>query len=114
MADIADSISPGSTEYGERQVIEERIRQIGARGGQRAPAPSGRVMQNTQDRLQRPVSEKPITAGLSVGPGAGPAQGDPSSLPQVERYRILATEARNPYLRHLARTALRALLSRSS
>lgn len=109
--DIADTIEPGSTEYGDRQVLEDQMRQINEQSRNRpVPAP-GAVSQRTQQRLENgPTSDLPVTAGLSVGPGPGPSQaGAPAEDPRLEKYRLIATQARNPYLRHLARNNLRAL-----
>jgi len=113
-SDISDSISPGSTEYGDRQVIEDRIQQAAAT--QAPAAPSGAINSATQDRLSRgPVSDLPVTDGLRLGPGSGPApaagqlQGT-----DFEQLRLIATEARNPLLRKLARDALTARVQRGS
>lgn len=115
MPEITDAIEPGSLEYGDRQVVEDRVRQINAQAKARPQLPPGQVTQRSRDRLATgPVSEKPVTSGLSVGPGPGPTPvNDPTMSPEAERYRLVAQNARNPYLRHLARNALRALLSRS-
>ena len=115
MVDISDTIEPGSTEYGDRQVLEDQMRQIQQQPATRRPSTPGAVTSRAQDRLATgPVSEKPVTSGLSVGPGSGPVvEAGPEESPLMEKYRIIATEARNPYLRHLARNALRAMLNRS-
>lgn len=108
--EIARSIEPGSTEYGDRQVIEDRIRQVGAQAqAPQVPAPgaaSGRGM----DRLtQGPVSDLPVTDGLSVGPGATPQPADAlAASPRVDQLRLIAQNARTPRLRALARDMLRA------
>lgn len=115
MAEIADSITPGSLEYGDRQVMEDRIRQINAQSGQRRQvSPPGQVTRNAQSYLESgPTSDLPVTSGLSVGPGRTPTNmSDPAQGDLAERYRIIAAEARNPYLRHMARSALRALINR--
>lgn len=117
MAEITDAIEPGSLEYGDRQVVEDRVKQINAQSGQgRSQVPPGQVSQRTSERLsQGPISDKPVTSGLSVGPGPGPAPvNDPTQGPEAERYRLIAQNARNPYLRHMARNALRALIKRSA
>ncbi len=113
-SDIADSIEPGSTEYGDRQVIEERIQQAASQRAE--PRTPGAVSGATQDRLsQGSVSDLPITSGLSVGPGAGPSA--TSALGEgtdIEQFRLIATTARNPLLRKLARDALTAITQRGS
>lgn len=113
MVDISDTIEPGSTEYGDRQVLEDQMRQIQEQGNTRRPSTPGAATQRARDRLAAgPVSDAPVTDGLSVGPGAGPQHvANPASGPLAEKYRIMATEARNPYLRHLARNALRAMIN---
>ena len=112
--DINRSIEPGSTEYGDRQVIEDRIAQSLQMGDvSRQPTPPGAVSGRAQSRLASgPVSDKPITDGLSVGPGAGPNKATMTEAPELEKYRLIAQNARNPYLRHLARSALRANMRR--
>ena len=115
MAEITDAIEPGSMEYGDRQVFEDRVKQINAQTTQRSPRPPGQVTQRMTGKLQQgSFSEKPITAGLSVGPGPGPATvNDPTQGPELEKLRLIAANARNPYLRHLARSALKAAIKRS-
>lgn len=118
MVEVSDTIEPGSLEYGDRQVVADRMSQIQAQNGPAppsvAPGPSSPALGNARDKLgQGPVSDKPVTAGLSVGPGGGPPQViDPSMGPEAEKLRLIATNARNPYLRHLARNSLRALANR--
>lgn len=107
--DISRSIEPGSTEYGDRQVVEDRIRQISAQAQAAPPSKDGSKARSAIDRtLGGPVSDQPITAGLSVGPGAGPSTQPVVAGPRVEKLRILAQEARSPRLRALARDLLRA------
>ena len=116
MAEITDAIEPGSMEYGDRQVFEDRVKQINAQATPRQPVPQGEAVQPSRDKLaQGSFSERPITDGLSVGPGASPTPvNDPTMGPEAERYRLIAQNARNPYLRHLARSALKALIKRSA
>ncbi len=113
-SDISDSIEPGSLEYGDRQVVTERIQQASNQRSQ--PATPGAATAAAQGRLASgPVSDLPVTDGLSVGPGANglPANAVAES-PDVQKFRLLALNARNPVIRKLARDALRATLSRSS
>ena len=110
-SDVADTIEPGSVPYVERGPLEDRIQQV-VRQAQ-APtqaAPAGEASRGGLDKLaQGPVSGLPITDGLSVGPGAGPAEAvDPIGSPRVDQLRVLAAEARSPRIRQLARDALRA------
>ena len=113
-SDISDSISPGSLEYGDRQVVEDRIQQAAIA----APAPRtpGAAASATQDRLgQGPVSNLPVTSGLSVGPGAGPSNKQMvEQSANIDKWRIMAQNGRSPVIRKMARDALRATLSRSS
>jgi len=113
-SDIADSIEPGSTEYGDRQVIEDRIQQAAVQRAE--PRTPGAVSGATRDRLsQGPVSNLPITSGLSVGPGAGPAvSAGPLEGQDIEQFRLIAQNARNPLLRKLARDALTAIVRRGA
>ncbi len=113
--EISRSIEPGSLESGNRQVVTDRIAQIvGPASQQSAPQP-GAASARAQERLgSGPVSEKPITDGLSVGPGGGPAQTPViAESPRVEQLRIIATNARSPRLRALARDLLRAEAKKS-
>lgn len=109
-SDIADSIEPGSTEYGERDVIKTRMQQAlqsATPGPDRQP---GARMQRASSRLSSgPVSDKPVTAGLSVGPGAGPEQNSILQSSQAQKFKVLATQARNPMIRKMALDALRAM-----
>lgn len=113
-SDISDSIAPGSTEYGDRQVIEDRIQQAAVQSP--TPRVPGQASGATQDRLSAgPVSELPVTDGLSVGPGTGPVRAAGVEQGQTpEQLRLIATNARNPVIRKLARDALRANLNRSA
>lgn len=107
--DIARSIEPGSTEYGDRQVVEDRIRQVSAQAQAAPPVRDGSRARAALDKtVAGPVSDQPITAGLSIGPGAGPTSQAVVQGPRVEKLRILAKEARSPRLRALARDLLRA------
>jgi len=109
-SDITDSIEPGSLEYGERDAVKTRMQQALA-GAQPGPAREpGARMQRTSDRLSSgPVSDKPVTAGLSVGPGAGPRQSTVLQSSEAQKYKILAQQARNPMIRKMALDVLRAM-----
>ncbi len=107
--EISRSIEPGSLESGNRQVVSDRISQIVGPGSQQAPPQPGAASTGAMDRLgQGGVSDKPITDGLTVGPGAGPANTPQiANSPRVNQLRIVAKEARSPRLRALARDLLR-------
>lgn len=107
--ELSRSISPGSTEYGDRQVIEDRMAQIMAQGQAPAQATPGAASRGGLEKLgQGPVSELPVTSGLSVGPGAGNNPDPMEGMPGVDQLRIIAQYSRSPRLRMLARDALRA------
>lgn len=110
------AISPGSTEYGERGALEANLG--AAMGGGAGPAAGG----GGAPRSIRPPATDPLgallsgaikapsaalTDGLSVGPGAGPANaGDPMLSDYAERLRVVALQAASPMLREAARRRL--------
>jgi len=111
---IARSIEPGSTEYGERQEIASRLDQALSAAPQPGPAvapgPAPASLTNPMDKLLGGghSSDLPVTAGLPVGPGPGPASASRglASSPKAEQLRAIATSAKSPILRQLARDAL--------
>jgi len=124
-SDIARTIEPGSLEYGDRQAITGRLQDsisaIQGGGPPSAPAPGAPAPGPAVDPLARLLggkysSDLPVTDGLSVGPGAGPALpgGGVASSPLVEKLRIIATEANSPLLRQYARAQLRREILRSA
>lgn len=108
--DISRSLEPGSTEYGDRQVIEDRIKQVGAQAQAPSVPPAGAASARGMAQLaQGSVSDLPVTDGLSVGPGATPSPADAlQASPRVDQLRLIAKNARTPRLRALARDMLRA------
>lgn len=116
------AIAPGSTEYGERGSLEAGLSSaMSGGGGGTGAAGSGSVaapVPSANDPLGALASGlvvpggdmPPITDGLSVGPGAGPATMDPMLGDRAERLRMLATNAKSPLLRNYARIALRRIL----
>ena len=107
--EISRSISPGSTEYGDRQVIEDRIGQVVQQARSPAAATPGSASTGGLNKLSSgPVSDLPVTDGLSVGGGAGATPDPLAGVPMVDQLRVLAEHARSPRLRMLARDALRA------
>ncbi len=111
---ISKSIEPGSTESGQRQVLEQGLAELGAGAAGPAPAPSGGgALPSPGNPLQSLLSGEvvpdsgnvPLTDGLSVGPGAGGAQGPPDS--RKERLKLLSQHAQSPTLRAGALAALR-------
>ena len=107
--DVARSIEPGSTEFGDRQVLEDQIGQIMGNAAAPTPAPAGAASSGALGKLsQGAVSDKPVTDGLSVGPGAPPANTPQiANSPRIDQLRIVAQNARSPRLRALARDLLR-------
>ena len=106
--DVTRSIEPGSIPSGERGPIEDRIKQAMATRPE-APAPGAAGARGLDKLAQGPVSDKPVTDGLALGPGASPAS--PTGIkdsPRIEQLRLIASEARTPRLRALARDMLRA------
>lgn len=109
--EIARSFEPGTLEYGDREVLTDRIHQSLAQAQPPQARPPGRVSERTNSRLEGgPVSDLPVTAGLSVGPGPGPNVNTVDRMPHVDKLRLVAKEARNPALRKLARDTLRAMV----
>lgn len=110
--DLRRNIEPGSIPFGERQRLEGNLPQLG-----QAPGPAAiqtpldselGIPSNPLDSLlggDIPVAPDEVTAGLDAGPGPGSvASGPPDS--RVERLRMVASQARSPVLRELARRAL--------
>ena len=110
---ISKSIQPGSTESGQRQVLEQGLSELGAPGGGPEPAPGGggalpspgNPLQSLLSGEVNPGGDVPLTDGLSVGPGLGGDQGAPDS--RKERLKLLAQHAESPTLRAGAIAALR-------
>ncbi len=106
--DVTRSIEPGSIASGERGPLEDRMKQAMAAAPQ-APAPGAAGGRGLDRLAQGPVSDKPVTDGLALGPGASPApQGGIKDSPRINQLRLIATEARTPRMRALARDMLRA------
>jgi len=113
-SEISDSISPGSTEYGDRQVIEDNIQQVvqaepvGHVAGSSSAGAQGKLSQGS-------FSDLPVTDGLSLGPGAGPPQNATiEGGANIDKFRLIAKNGRNPVIRKMARDAIRAHLNRSN
>lgn len=115
------AIAPGSTDYGDRQKLEGSLSAIvGQQGGGAASAPGGGspgpvVPEDALGALMSgqisPGGDLPLTDGLSVGPGAGPAaqQEDPLLGDRANRLRMIASQAASPQLRALARSELKRM-----
>lgn len=116
--ELSSAIEPGSLPYGERQGLEANLSAV--TGGGQAPAgpppapPGGGVEPGLTDPLgmllggEIPPDTDPVTAGLSVGDGPGPAtEPQPWTDDYTERLRYIAQFANTPMLRAQARAALR-------
>ena len=111
------AISPGSTAYGERQNLEQGISQAMGSAGQPtsgaqpaspvAPVPDNPLGALLSGEVQG--DNLPVTDGMSIGPGAGPADQHPMMSTRAQRLRTVATEAASPVARAAARRALRLM-----
>ncbi len=115
----AKAIEPGSTESGDRQVLEQGLSAVS--GGGAAPtatgAPAPGPLANPENPLgaliDGEVAGDPngqVTDGLSVGAGTGPA-GAPDIMlgDKATRLRSIANEASSPQVRAAARSELRRM-----
>lgn len=116
------AIDPGSTEYGERGALEAGISAgMGPASGRGVPGtpPPGVGAPSPTDPIGALLSGEiqgdsdPVTSGLAVGPGPGPANQSPMMSTRAQRLRTIATEAASPVARASARRALR-LMTRES
>lgn len=122
--EIMRTVEPGSLPQGERQAMASRLQQAlpkpGGGGGaptSQAPASSGGAP-NPLSRLLGGgySSDLPVTDGLSVGPGAGPARSAIAAAesPKIGQLRMVALEAKSPLVRYHARMALRREVQRAN
>jgi hypothetical protein len=113
--EIAENIDPGSTDYGDRAGLAAGVQGLGTNpSATQAPAGAGAPLTPPANSpldllLQGELgkSGNPLTAGLSVGPGPGP-QYSPMDDSYDARLRTLATSARSPVIRQLARNLIRS------
>lgn len=117
----AGAIEPGSTEYSTRDDLEAGLAQVGGGAppvmGGGAPSPTSTVPDQGDpfaDMLGGIIQPDkiPLTSGLSVGPGAGPAGIQPSSPTDNDlghKLKLLATQSTSPTLRRLAQARLRRM-----
>lgn len=120
MAIPMGAIEPGSTEYGDRQTLEQGLQAL---SGGAAPEMGGEVMSPTTTVPAQgspfssllagdvaPNSNNPLTAGLSVGPGAGPQRAPgPTDNDVGDRLRMIAEQSSSATLRRLAVLRLQAM-----
>jgi hypothetical protein len=114
MPELAAGIEPGSLAYGDRDDTEQALAGLGGGAGPPGVTPGQAVPPLGADPVQAllggnvvPPSALPVTDGLNVGPGSNPSDrfsGVPDAMD--ERLRLIATQARTPHLRYLARRAL--------
>lgn len=126
-SDMTKAIQPGSTEYGDRQKLAAGIMStMGAGGGGGMPGggPGGMMPEPVPSPME-PIGamlgeygpedfgdpNEPLTAGLSHGPGVGPAG---EVIPPISdlhsKLLAVAQYAKTPHLRMQARMALRRLV----
>ena len=117
--DSQRAIESGSTESGDRQVLEDGLSQVlGGSGAAGGGAPSAGNVSIPEDPVGGLLSgavqgdELPVTDGLSVGPGAGGESAQPASMltPRAEKLRDLAQNASVPGVRQAARNELRRMI----
>lgn len=118
-SDLTAGIAPGSLEHGERAPLEAGLMSGAVGGASQGAAPS--APPPPVDAVGNPLAAlingdinpggqpDPLTAGLSVGPGPGPAGTDPLE-PKKVRLRQIATQGDSPLLRAAARNELRRMV----
>lgn len=118
--DAQRAIEPGSVAQGDRAALEQGLSQVLGQapqgGGGDAPAGPG-PLAIPEDPLGALLSGEvsgepgvPVTDGLSVGPGQGPAQSQDIMMgDRASKLRMLATEASSPNIRAAARDELRRM-----
>lgn len=119
MAIPMQAIEANSTEYGDRQTLEEGLQAL--QGGGPMPSPDGGVAppSTTLPAQGSPFSAllsgevkaptgNPLSAGLSVGPGSGPANG-PTDNDVGQKLKMILEQSSSPTLRRLAYMRLRAM-----
>jgi len=116
-SDLVGSIEPGSIPQGDRAGLEQGLAGLGGGGAGSSAVAAGAAAAPTggNDPISAllsgdvdPGGQGPITDGLSVGPGDGPAT-EPQS-PQIIRLQQIATQASSPLLRSAARNELRRIV----
>lgn len=118
------AIAPGSTPFGDRGMLEQAIgqsQQLAASPEAGAGAVGGMAPISPQDPFSDPMSalmgqggfssERPVTSGLSVGPGDSPPP-VPTDLPipLMSQLQNIALNAKSPQLRGAAVLALRRIV----
>lgn len=123
MAVPKEAITPGSTEYGTRQTLEQGLQQgsVGGGsplgGGSPSPAPAtvpqgGNAISDMLAGKLQAGGDQPLTEGLSVGPGGGPVgqpQAGPLDNDLGNKLKMIASQSTSPTLRRLAVNKLRSM-----
>lgn len=122
---MVKGIEPGSVPYGERQGLEDGLRAAAPAGGEApvdrgASVPAPPPVDSAGDPLAALINgavssprSGPLTAGLSVGPGAGRGGQITTMTPEQSRLHQVAAQAKNPILRQMARNELRRIAGES-
>jgi len=118
------AIAPGSTPYGERGNLEDAIGSAASTSNAALPeaaaASAAQKPINPNDPYGSPMtalmgkggftSERPLTSGLSVGPGTTPSNLDGLPVDKMKRLQQVALHAKSPQLRGAAILALRRIV----
>jgi len=120
-SDLAKGIAPGSTEYGDRQVLEDGLGDAIIDQPTGAPNPAAGApplpVDSTGDpmaallsgQLNPNAGQDPLTSGLSVGLGAGTPGSIEQQDPVKTRLQQVAQFAKSPLVRAAARNELRRI-----
>lgn len=122
-SDLAAGIAPGSLEYGARDDLVAGLQSaVGSPSPTGAPNPQVEQGPPPLDSVDDPIaallggqidpgqSGNPLTSGLSVGAGPGPAGTQPQKDPKKLQLMQIATTAASPIIRAAARAELRRLV----
>ena len=121
-SDLSAGIAPGSLPHGSRGDLEAGL---ASAIGTSAPSVDGAAgaVDPPVDSVDDPIAALlngditpgggggPITEGLSVGSGAGPAGQVSGVSPEQARLQQIAMQAKHPLIRQMARNELRRIVS---
>ncbi len=118
--DLGRALEPGSVPSGERAELEGGLAAAvggGQGAGPAAPAGGAPAFPSMTNPLGMMLSgavgqdDRPLTDGLSLGPGAGPAPEQSVMLTaEADKLRALAIHAETPLVRALARYRLQQMV----
>jgi hypothetical protein len=122
-SDLSAAITPGSTAYGDRQTLEANLQEA-IPGGGGGPTVDGAfdAVEPGVDSADDPIAallsgeinpgaqQGSLTDGLSVGDGPGPGGEGFAVTPEQVRLQEVATQAKHPLIRQMARNELRRLV----